>query len=57
MRQGTPQDSMTNKHRTQIIKRIHKISTALERSVKILEGLNMFDGTNINNFSDLDQDK
>ena len=41
-------DSMTDKDETQITKRIHKRSTALERSVrKLLEGLNMFDGTNL----------
>ena len=51
-------DSMTDKHETQIIKRIHKRSTALERSVrKLLEGLNIFDGTNLTLISDVDQDK
>ena len=40
------QDSMTNNHETQIAKRI-----------KLLEGLNMFDGTSINLISDVDQDK
>ena len=37
---------------------IHKRSTVLERSVKTysLESLNMFDGTNLNIISDVDQD-
>ena len=37
---------------------IHKRSTTLERSVKIflLEGLNMFHGTNLTLSSDVDQD-
>ena len=49
---------MTDKHETQIIKMIHKRSTALERSVrKLLEGLNMFDGTHLTLISDVDQDK
>ena len=44
--QGTGQ---TVSHETQITKRIHKRSTALERSVrKLLEDLNKFDGTQIN---------
>ena len=52
------QDSMTYKHKTQITKRIHKRSTALERSVrKLLEGLNMFVGASHTLISDVDQDK
>ena len=36
---------------------IHKRSTALERSVtELLEGLNMFDATNLTLTSDVDQD-
>ena len=39
------QDSMTDKHETQITKRTNKRSTTLERSVrKLLEGFNMYDG-------------
>ena len=39
------------------VKRIHKRSTALDHSVnKSLEGLNMFNGTNITFNSDVDQD-
>ena len=46
-----------DKHETQIAKRIHKRSTALERSVrKLLEGLNMFGGINLIFISDMDQD-
>ena len=38
-------------------KKIHKRSTALERSVrKLLESLNMFHGTNLTLNSDVDQD-
>ena len=52
------QDSMTDKHHTQIAKRIHKRITALEWSVrKLLEGLNMFDGTNLTLILDVDQDR
>ena len=52
------QDSMSDKHETQITKRIHKRSTALERSIKkILEDLNMFDHTKFTLISDTDQDK
>ena len=41
---------------TKIAKRIHKRSTALERSVrKLLEGLNMFDGTKLALISDVHQ--
>ena len=37
---------------------IHKRSTTLEGSVKkILDGLNMFDGTNLTHISDVNQDK
>ena len=51
------QDSVTDKHETQITKRIHKRSSALEQSVrKILEGLNMFE-YQPTLISDLDQDK
>ena len=47
----------TDKHETRVTKRIHKRSNALERSVrKLLEGLNMFDGTNLTLISDVDQD-
>ena len=37
---------------------IHKRTTALERSVKILllEGLNRFNGANLTLYSDVDQD-
>ena len=51
------QENMTVKHETQITKRIHKRSTTLERSVKLLEGFNMFDGANLTLFSDVDQEK
>ena len=52
------QDSMTNKHETQITKRIHKISIALEQSVrKLLEVLIMFDGTNLTLIPDVEEDK
>ena len=45
-------------HETQITKRIHKRSTAMERSVrKLLEILNMFDSTNLTLISDVDQDR
>ena len=47
---------MIDKYETQKTKTIHKRSTALAQSVrKLLEGLNMFDGTNINLSSDVDQ--
>ena len=46
------QDSMANTSN----KMIHKISTTLERSVrKLLEGLNIFGGTNLTPISDVDQ--
>ena len=49
---------MTDKHKTQITKMIHKRSIPLERSVrKLLEGLNIFDGTNLTLIFDVDQDK
>ena len=48
---------MTDKHEIQITKRINKRNTALEQSIKILEGLNMFDGTNLTFNSDEDEDK
>ena len=52
------QDSMTDKHETQLTKRIHIRSYALERSVwKLLESFRMFDGTNLTLISDVDQDK
>ena len=39
-------------------KRIHKRSTALERSVrKLLKGFNLLDGTNLTRISDVDEDK
>ena len=41
-------DSMTDKRETQITERIHKRSSALERSIrKLLKRLNIFDGTNL----------
>ena len=43
-----------DKHETKVTKRSHKRSTALERSEKILEGLNMFNGINPNFNSDVD---
>ena len=44
-----------DKHETQI-KMIHKRGIALERPVrKLLEGLNMFDVTNLTLISDVDQ--
>ena len=47
-----------DRHKTHITKKIHKRSTALERSVKyILEGLNMFDGIKLTICLDIDQDK
>ena len=43
--------------RKTLTKTIHKRSTALERSVKLLlEGLNMFDGTNLTLILDVDED-
>ena len=52
------QISMTDKHEPEITKSIHKTSTALELSVrKLLEGLNMFNGTNLTLISYVDQDK
>ena len=49
---------MTDKHETQITKRILERITAMKRSVrKLLEGLNMFDDTNLTLISDVDQDK
>ena len=52
------QDSMSSKHEKHISKRIHKRSTALERSIKkILEDLNMFDRTNRSLIINMDQDK
>ena len=48
-------DSMTEMNHQQQ-KRIHKRSTALERSVKIIDGLNMFDGANLALISEVDQD-
>ena len=48
------QDSMTEKHAPQKTKMIHKRSTTLERPVRnILEGFNMFDGTNLTLISDV----
>ena len=48
---------MTDKHETQITQRTHKRSIALERSVRILlEGLNMFDGSNFTIISDVVQE-
>ena len=41
----------------QMTKMLLKRSTALERSVKILEGLNMFEGTNLTIIFDVNQDK
>ena len=54
------QDSIIEKHETQIAKRIHRRSTNLERPVRrfnVLEGLNMFEGTNLTLISDVDQNK
>ena len=52
------QDIMTDKNETQITNRMHKRSTALERSVtKPLEGLNKFDGISLAHISDVEQDK
>ena len=46
---------MTDKHETHLTKTIHKRSTAFEGSVrKLLEGFNMFDGTNLTLISDVD---
>ena len=41
----------------QMTKMLLKRSTALERSVKLLEGLNMFECTNLTIISDVNQDK
>ena len=38
------QDSTTDEHETQITKRIHKISTVLERSVNIFTGVFFYSG-------------
>ena len=55
---GNRQDSMTDKHGTQIPKRTHKRSIFFERSVRnLLGGLNMLNGTNIILISDVDQAK
>ena len=50
---------MIDKHETQITNFwIHKRSIALERSVrKLLEGLNIYDGSNLTLISDVDQDR
>ena len=46
-----------DKPEIKITKRIHKRSTALGRSLKkLLEGLNMFNGTNLTLNFDVDQD-
>ena len=51
-------DSMTDKHETQIAKRMPKRSTTLGRSIrKLLEGLYMLEGANLILISDVDQDK
>ena len=50
--------NMTDKNETQITSRIRKRSTPLERLVrKLLEGLIVFYGTNINLISNVDQVK
>ena len=52
-------DSMTKTHTKHncITKRAHKRSTALQRSIrKLLEGLNIFDGTSLTLISGVDQD-
>ena len=48
----------THQHEAKQTKTIHKRTTALERSVKIilLEGLNRFNGANLTLNSDVDQD-
>ena len=54
--QGTEIQYGRDKQETQITRRIHKRSTALEQSVrKLLEGLNIFEGTNLTLSSDVDQ--
>ena len=47
---------MPDKHETQVTKMIHKRSTAVGVSKKITVGLNMFQGTILTLFSDVDQD-
>ena len=47
---------LPNQFKDRIAKRIQKRSTILERSEKLQEGLNMFDGTSLNLNSDVDQD-
>ena len=54
--QGTGKTVYQRKNKTQITKRIHKRSYALERSVKKLEGLHMSNGTNVTINSDVDID-
>ena len=52
------QDNMTDTYETQITKKIHKRSRALERLArKLLEGSNIFNGTNLTFISNVDQDK
>ena len=55
------QDSVKAKHKTRLTKRIHKRSTALERSVRKNSGggggLHMFDRTNLTLIYDVDKDK
>ena len=56
-RYDSRQRQTVNKQLTQITSKIHKRITALERSVrKLLEGSNMFDGTNLTLIADVDQD-
>ena len=46
-----------DKHETQTTRRIHKRSSTLEQSVrKLLEGLNIFDDSNLTHISNSDQD-
>ena len=53
------QYSMTGKHETHLTNLLYKRSTAFDRNLlerKLLEILNMFDGTNLNLISDVIQD-
>ena len=54
--QGTDGTVLQRQRQTPITKWIHKRSTALEQSVKILEGLNMFNGTNFTLNTDVYKD-
>ena len=49
--------SYEGNYEKQITRRVRKRSTVLEQSVRtLLVGLNMFDGTNLNLISDVNQD-